>query len=211
MIGLIIKDIINLKKSIMTTLFIILVYSFFSYNTGDMSLLIGMTVFIMTSMSISSMAYDDMAKWDSYALAMPVTRRDIVLSKYLLALIFCIIAVIVSSIFAIIITYVKGDLNSIIDIQEILLIAYTVSLVCLIFISIITPLIFKFGVENARMLMVGAIIVPMGIGYFLVKMGIQPPTLEDLKRLLYISPIILVMVLILSITITYGIYKNKDM
>ena len=84
--GLIIKDIFNLKKGITTTLIMILFYGIFSYNTGNMSMLIGMTVFIMTSLSISSMSYDDMAKWDGYALSMPITRKNIVLSKYILSI-----------------------------------------------------------------------------------------------------------------------------
>ena len=60
--GLIIKDILNLKKSIVVTLIAIFIYGVFSYSTGDMSMIIGMTALIMTSMSISSIAYDDMAK-----------------------------------------------------------------------------------------------------------------------------------------------------
>lgn len=208
--GLIIKDILNLKKSLVTTLIIILLYSLFSLNTGDTDVLIGIAVFITAFMSITSLAYDDMAKWDIYALAMPVTRRDIVLSKYILALIFALTAALVASILSIVISYIRDDLRSVENIQEILLSAYIVLSVCMVFISIIMPLVFKFGVENARILMAGIIIVPMGIGYFLTKMGIQLPSEEQIKILLYASPIIVFLLLILSASITYGIYKKKD-
>lgn len=214
--GLIIKDIFNLKKGITTTLSMIFVYGLISYGTGDMSMLIGMTIFIMTSMAVSSMTYDDMAKWDSYALAMPITRKDIVLGKYILSFLLCIIATIASSIFSVIITYIRGDLINIGNIQEILLIAYIMFLICMVFSSVITPLIFKFGVENARILMIGSVIVPIGIGYLLVKMGVlsssieELPSGEQLKTLLYISPIIIILILIVSILTTYSIYKKKD-
>ena len=208
--GLIIKDILNLRKVVTTTFIMIFVYGFFSYSIGDMSMLIGMTTFIMASMSITSMTYDEMAKWDSYALAMPITRRDIVLSKYILSFLLSITATIISSIFSIIITYLRGDLGSIENIQEIFLIAYIMFLICMVFTSVITPLIFKFGVENARLLTMGSVLIPIGIGYLLIKMGIQLPTFEEFKMMLYISPIALLIVLTISISATYGIYKKKD-
>lgn len=214
--GLIIKDMLNLKKSIGTSLFMIIVFGIISYSSGDMGMLIGVTIFVMTSMSISSMTYDDMAKWDSYALAMPITRRDIVLSKYVLSFLLCIIGTIGSSIIAIFITYIRDDFIRMENIQEIFLIAYIVFVVCMVFTSVIIPLIFKFGVENARILMIGSVLVPMGIGYLLVKIGIlssnieELPSGEELKMLLYIFPIIVVLMLILSMYITYGIYKKKD-
>ena len=133
--GLIIKDIFNLKKGITTTLIMILFYGIFSYNTGNMSMLIGMTVFIMTSMSISSMSYDDMAKWDGYALSMPITRKNIVLSKYILSILLSTIATILSTAFSMVIAYIRGDLVGIDNIQEILLISYVVFLISIFYIS----------------------------------------------------------------------------
>lgn len=208
--GLVIKDILNLKKAITTTLIIILFYGVLSYNTGDMSMLIGMTVLVMTSMTFSSMSYDDMAKWDSYALAMPITRKNIVLSKYILSILLSTIATILSGIFSVAITYIRGDFYGIEKIQEIVLIAYIVFLISIFYISIVMPLIFKFGVENARILMLGSYLIPAGIVYLFYKMGVQLPSEEQLKILLYTSPIILIIVLILSTATTYKIYKNKD-
>ena len=72
------------------------------------------------------------------------------------------------------------------------------------------PLIFKFGVENARILMLGSYLIPAGIVYLFYKMGVQLPSEEQLKILLYTSPLVLILVLILSATTTYKIYKNKD-
>ncbi|NLY45809.1 MAG: ABC-2 transporter permease [Tissierella sp.] len=208
--GLVIKDILNLRKSIFTTLIIIFIYGIFSYSTGDMSMIIGMTALIITSMSVTSITYDYMAKWDSYALAMPITRKEIVLSKYILSMILCIIASIVSGSFSVFITYIRGDLVGIKNIQEIFLTVYIVFLIAMFFISINMPLIFKFGVENARILMLGSYIIPVGIGYLLFKMGLQLPSLEQLKILLYASPIILILILMLSASTTYEIYRRKD-
>lgn len=54
-------------------------------------------VYVLFSVMIpmSAIAYDDKAKWDRYALTMPVSRRDLVISKYLLALAFAGLAVLI--------------------------------------------------------------------------------------------------------------------
>ena len=46
-----------------------------------------------------AMSYDDKSKWDRYALTMPVSRRDMVLSKYLLALAFAAFALLITFLF----------------------------------------------------------------------------------------------------------------
>ena len=109
-----------------------------------------------------------------------------------------------------VIAYIRGDLVGIDNIQEILLISYVVFLISIFYISIVMPLIFKFGVENARVLMLGSYLIPAGIVYLLYKMGVQLPNQQQLKQMLYVSPIVLILVLMLSVLTTYEIYKKKD-
>jgi ABC-2 type transport system permease protein len=208
--GLIIKDLLNLKKGIGTILYLIIIYSFFTYTTGNSGMIIGIIAFLMTSFTITSMSYDDMAKWDSYALAMPISRKNIVLSKYLLSLLLGIIGTILATICAFAIVYIKGDFWGVETILELLLTAYTVFAISIVYISIVIPLVYRFGVEKARILMVGSFILPTGIGYLLYKMGFRLPSIEVLKVMLYLSPLFLVLILILSSYIAYSIYNKKD-
>ena len=46
--------------------------------------------------TITSFSYDALAKWDRYALSLPLTRKDIVAGKYLLSIILCLLATILS-------------------------------------------------------------------------------------------------------------------
>jgi len=95
--GLIIKDILNLKKNLNTLLVLVIFYAFLGYRSGDPSMLIAMIVLLLTMMSITSISYDDLAKWDKYALAMPISRKNIVLSKYILAVLLSISGVVLVS------------------------------------------------------------------------------------------------------------------
>lgn len=88
--------------------------------------------------------------------------------------------------------------------------AYTVFAISIVYISIVIPLVYRFGVEKARILMVGSFILPTGIGYLLYKMGFRLPSIEVLKVMLYLSPLFLVLILILSSYIAYSIYNKKD-
>ncbi|NLN15583.1 MAG: ABC-2 transporter permease [Tissierellia bacterium] len=209
--GLILKDIYNLRRSLNTFIIFILAYSIFSYATGNIAMLMVMSVFLMSSMAISSIVYDDLAKWDIYALTMPVTRRQMVLSKYILQLLLSLISALTAGFCALLVTSLRGDLIGLSTILDISLDAYIAFLASLVYLSVNLPLIYKFGVEHARLLMFGTLFIPIGIIYILDKMGVNLPSLEDLKGLLYLSPLLLGLVLILSISISYRIYRGKEM
>lgn len=204
--GLIIKDILNLRRSFKTTLLIICLFAIYAYGTNNPSYLISMVVLILTMMSITSIAYDDMAKWDRYALAMPISRKDIVISKYVLSILLSIVSVLVSFIVTYILILPRADIS----IKELLLIAYVVFSISLIFVSMILPFIYKFGVEKARIISIGIFAIPTAILFLLHKIELELPDENQLMFLLKISPLILILILFSSGLFSYIIYKNKD-
>ena len=204
--GLIIKDILNLRKNFKTTLLIIGFFVIYAYASNNPSYMISMATLILAMMPITSMAYDDMSKWDRYALAMPISRKDIVGSKYILSILFSILSIIIS--FAI--TYILILPRSDMDINELLLVAYIIFSASLVFISIILPLIYKYGVERTRIISLAVFAFPAMIAFAFYKMGLQPPSKNQLLLLLKLSPIILILILLISGLFSYRIYKNKD-
>ena len=56
---------------------------------------------MMVMLVITSLAYDERSRWDRYALTMPVSRKEMVLSKYLLGLILLTFALLINMIFLI--------------------------------------------------------------------------------------------------------------
>jgi len=204
--GLIIKDLLNLKKNFSAILTLVIFYAFIAYTSEDSSVLIGMITMMLTMMTITSIAYDDLAKWDKYALAMPISRKDIILSKYILLIMLDMIGIAISIVITFIITKLKGS-----DVNYLLIISYSIFAVSLIFGCIILPLIFKFGVEKSRLMMMGVFAVPVAVTYILYKMGLKLPGEEFFCNLLKSSSLLLLVVLFISYTISYTIYKKKDM
>ncbi|HBG2460190.1 TPA: ABC-2 transporter permease, partial [Clostridioides difficile] len=155
--GLILKDLLNLKGNIKFILLFIIMFGFMSsLGDGNINNFIGVIIVLCTTMIVSTFSYDDLNKWDSYVLTMPINRNDIVLSKYLTMLIFSFIGVLVSLIVSVTIGYFKNTLI----LNETLLINALILSISVCFGSLILPLIYKFGTERARLLMILCFLVP---------------------------------------------------
>lgn len=202
MIGLIIKDLINLKKLSKIYLLILLFYFIVSIAGGNQDMFGGMIVMLAVMIPITALSYDEKNKWDRYALTMPLMRGTIVLSKYILGLIFLIAAFTLAFITNIIFTEII--------LYENLMINLTTFSVGIIMISFILPIILKFGVEKGRILMMIVIFTPVAIIVMLPKLGIPAPEQETIEVFLKYLPIAAIITYVLSILVSVSIYKKKE-
>lgn len=204
--GLIIKDLLNLRKHLKTLLLFLVFYGFLSYRNGDSTLLIMMVALFIILLVITSMTEDESAKWDRIALAMPISRKTIVRSKYVLLILLLLTGMIPVIGLAYIMMNIKGTLN----ISKLGISSYTGFAMALLFVAISIPLIYKYGVEKTRMLTFIIVAIPTAIGFIIETVGIPFPNKEQIMILLKISPILLGLFLLASSKISYSIYKNKD-
>lgn len=80
--GFILKDLLVLRKQA-TSLGVILVIYIVSLGfLGSTAFAALFCVLLSGSLMASTVTYDHQARWDTYALALPVTRRQIVAAKY---------------------------------------------------------------------------------------------------------------------------------
>ena len=105
--GLIIKDFLNLRNNIKTMLITILIYLLF-FISYDPSFLSGLLIMIFCLQILSTFSYDEYANWDVFALSLPISRKELVLSKYIVFAIFPIAGTILSEIIVTGICLVKG-------------------------------------------------------------------------------------------------------
>ncbi len=166
--------------------------------------------------SISSFSYDENAETDKYLLSLPISRKDIVLSKYLFVFLNSFIALIIGIFISFIITIiVRGKVNNIGDSLRICLIAFT-SVSFLMGANI--PCIYKWGVEKGRM---QSVIIPalfiFLIGTFGSLLLLLFPELYTNINLLYIfkiSPyiclILNILIYVISYLISYKIFFKKS-
>ena len=200
--GLLFKDIINLKQQAKIYLLIIAIWIAISFANNDNSFFGGLIMIFSILVPISTIAYDEKAKWDRYALTMPVSRKDIVLSKYLLAFCCAAMGAVLSTVVSIIMSK---------DITESLLSSMMFMSLGISVASIVLPIIFKFGVEKGRMLMLAVFLAPTVIGMILSKLNINMTGEYTFEMLSNFSPLIALVVTAISIIISVKIYNSKEL
>lgn len=203
--GLILKDLLNIKRSLKSFLFVIAFYIVFSFTNSDTNFLSGMVILLFSMISISSFSYDNIAKWDKYALSLPISKKDVVLSKYLLAL----ILIFTGAMLSLILNFIIGTYKNLI-MTDIIIINYLIFCAAVIYSGILILLIYKFGVEKSRILIFVVFVIPTAIVFILNFLGFTMPTQIDFDILLKISPIIIIIVYYISFLLSYKIYLNKD-
>ena len=218
--GLLLKDLYvfrnfkgNIIFSILMFIFLITIGSIRSdiFTVGSILFLIffGMN-------SISSFSYDENADSDKYLLSLPITKKDVVLSKYLFVFLNSFISILGGIVASFIITIlVRGKVNNLGDSLRICFLAFT-SVSFLMCANV--PCIYKWGVEKGRM---QSVIIPalfiflLGMfGSLLLLLFPQIYLNVDLLYLFKISPYICLMLNILfyviSYLISYKIFLNKS-
>ena len=201
MSGLLYKDLINLKQQGKLYLLIIGVWLAVSYVQHDVSFFGGMMAVFGALITMTSCAYDEKSGWDKYALAMPVGRRALVWSKYALALLMLVSGLAL---------YTVLSAACRVDMAEYLEQMFAFLSVGCWMISLILPLIFRFGVEKGRVSIMIAFFCPVVI---IGAAGNLPPELsrifvsEAFVRTLQVLGFLL---LPLSAALSMRIYRKKE-
>ncbi len=200
--GLILKDLFNLKKQGKVYILFIAFYSLIAFSTGDSSFL-GVMIFIFcTLLPVTALSYDERAQWDKYGLTMPIDRKDMVISKYILGIICAIIGLVLMLIFS---TILPSDMEGNVSL---LVSLFGASVILL---SIVLPINFKFGVEKGRLLMMLIFFLPAAIIMALAKSNASIPVDKIIDIIPYALPIISVITLIISLGLSIRIYTVKEL
>jgi len=153
--GLILKDLLNLKKQGKIFPLIIVFYMILSVIVDEATFFLGFVVLLCSMVPVTTLAYDEKSKWDKYALTMPVSRKDLVMSKYMLGLLCMLAGVFVTFLFHAVTALVKSQpLDS-----YLLLTLAVLSSMGLLFLSLNLPLIYKFGTEKGRFIYIAVAIL----------------------------------------------------
>ena len=203
--GILYKDFLVLKKQGVIILGCLLLYGIIALFGGDDSSIFSFAVvFLGTMLPVTALAYDEQAKWDKYALSMPVSRTEMVVSKYLLCLIVFAIAEILN--LSVELIQKKG----IIDMDAVLVSLAVLSL-GILYVSVMLPLLFRFGVEKGRLMILLVVFVPVGIFMLLDWAGVSMPKSDtEITALLKILPVVALAALILSVLVSVAIYQKKE-
>ncbi len=202
--GLLIKDLLSIKRQARVYLFLAVLWIVMSTINKDTAFFQGFTVLLCSMMPITALAYDERAHFEKYALTMPLSRKDIVLSKYLLGLICTGVAVIIGSVFEILLSlFIHAQVSPTMPLT-----LSTLFGIGLLFISFTMPIMFKFGTEKGRIVYMAVAVLAVLLPT-LEKKGAFASSAIDV-RMLYFLPVIALVILYLSAQLSIGIYRRKE-
>ncbi|MEL1134738.1 ABC-2 transporter permease [Desulfitobacterium sp. THU1] len=204
--GLIIKDVFALRQQGKILLGLLAFYAFYSIMFENISMLAAMIVLLCVMLPLTTMAYDEKSKWEKYALSMPIERKTIVQSKYLFAIVAELIGVVIVGILSGLIVLFTDEMK----IMEMLIMTLVIGGVGLVFLAIILPILFKFGVEKARFIMLIVVFIPTMLVMMIPHLDIVPPSIQIVKLFGYLSPLIILGLLMFSIKMSIAIYNRKE-
>ena len=201
--GLILKDLFILKSQIRFYMIFILLYGFIALYSGDISFFSSIICVFCLMLPLAAIAYDEKAGWEKYALSMPVNRRDLVLSKYILGILFNFISFVV--------TVLLGMFSDT-SMKETLILSAAFVLAFMVYLAIILPMTFKLGTEKSRIYMLAIVLLPI-IGLILLdRAGFTISIVQGVnwEMLFPILVIAIILLFIASIALSISIYKKKE-
>lgn len=199
--SLLYKDLVNLKQQFRLYVIILAFYVLLGIKSGDASFLGAIMTMFAVMLSITACAYDEKAGWDKYALTMPFGVRELIGSKYLLAL----IGVFVTAGVMLPVNLFAGT-----PLQEALALTASWIAIGLFYTETILPVIFRFGVEKGRIFMIVIAFLPVMILLFFDKGAARFVSSGLFEKALYIAPFVFLLILPLSVWCSYRMYKKKE-
>lgn len=145
--GILLKDLLCIRKNIWVCVFIIAVFGLFSDNAVVFAL------FYSIMLPVNAIAYDERSRFERLLPALPVSSLTYVLSKYLIAYGFIALTAVLS----IALSTVKMHAFAV---PEELPASMAL---CLLATAITLVLIFRFGVEKGRMIYMVSVVVQAGL------------------------------------------------
>lgn len=169
--GLLLKDWYALRGQAGRLFFLIALYIVIGEFSGGVG---SIGILLCAMLPTSCLAYDERAKWDRYALSMPLSVKDLVVSKYLLGYLM-LAAGAALKLLAMALPIGNGS-----DFTSFVL---TIA-VSLLYLALQLPILFKFGVENGR---IGMMIVSGVFAIGIVMIGTATVAQIELALLPYLA------------------------
>lgn len=208
--GLLLKDFCILKKQMKLMVVFVIFYAIWAVAAKMPTMMGTMVILLSIMMPISSMSYDEAGQWYRYAFSLPIPRRTLVLSKYVLGFLVSLGGLVVSAIGNIIVLSLTNWENA----WESWLTIIGFLELGVIFLSIIIPILFKYGVEKGRLFIVVIAVIPSLLvallGSTLKTSGTLMPSAELLQAILYSSPLFTLAIFLISFRISVGICRKKE-
>lgn len=215
MTGLILKDFLILRKTMRTYLLFIVIYGGLAATGVWSPEFISGFIMVMTAMlPMNAFAYDKQAKWDTYALALPVGRTKTVAARYLCVLLLCLFSVVMECVIGVIM-FAAGKLE---DFGAYFITGAVCGLIAVLMNAVMLPFLYKFGPDRARVMLLGVMgVIAAAAALLLVPLGgiawlrsLDEPTPAQAAAIPVIAALAGLALLAVSFLLSRHFYGQKD-
>ena len=211
MIGLLYKEFYTLKRYIRSYSVVFVVFLLASISMKSPVYLQSMLAMCLGMLVLTGMSYDKAYGWDRMVQTLPVKRESIVLSKYVTSVLLNVFSLVFSTVVGMIIsTFVPMGEDAL---SQMLFMAATLMSILMLGYAVIFPIIYKFGVERARIVMAAVFIIPVLLIMNLLE-DVSTELLGWIEENVVVSGILFfglsLLCYIVSYFISVKIYKSKE-
>lgn len=167
-------DWLNLRQSLRSMLFILVVFAFAAFAWSGPMFFIMIVVMLSIMLPATLCASDQAYGWDKLSLSLPILRREVVGSKYLIGL----LANLVLFVLAAALTAVYSVVDPSAPVTDNLLALFCGEIISLLLMGLMLAITFKFGVEKSRYILIAVVWIPILVMAAVVKLNIIPGIVE---------------------------------
>lgn len=208
------SDLLNLRQSVRSILFLVVMFGVLPIFTEDVASLGVLVICLCLTIPFNLFGYGTTGGWDKLKIALPISRTSVIVSKYIIC---TSVITIITGVAAVGIGIYQASAQEYAG--EDLKILLANWLVALLLLVIILPIIVKFGVITARYILIGAVWLPIMVLFFLRENSSIKNLMRTLNRLVGQSSFlpsllvvlgIVLLLYVLSASISIAIYKKKE-
>ncbi|MBS5521605.1 MAG: ABC-2 transporter permease [Clostridiales bacterium] len=157
--GLLLKDFYNMKDNMGATIVTAICFGLLFIVNGNPAMFVLAVALAGGSLASTCIKIDEMAKWGKYEITTPVSRKMIVVEKYLLLFLVTLAGLILGTIGSVL----AGTLMHDLDVQKLLLYISVGFSLALVSGGLITLCIFKFGLIKSDTVITICYLIPVGL------------------------------------------------
>ena len=202
--ALLYKDVRILMHQSWLLLGLVMLFVIMSAALPDFSIFLAYAPLVLTSLAVSTLSYDERSGWLSYADTMPYGRGMVVLEKYVLALLGCFAATVLTVCIHLAFGIARGDFQ----IVELLFQMVVILATGLLYGAILLPLHFKFGAEKSNIVYILVLVVMMIAVNWIPMPGIVLMDLGIIALLIFLAA---VGILSASYFLSVRIYRKRGL
>lgn len=207
--GLIKKDLLVVKSNAKILFILLVALSLLAIKDNSSDILVIMPIFSIM-MFVSTFSYDEFNKFNTYVSTLPNGRKEAVKAKYISTFIVILFLLVVSFLLALGVGYSNKSL----DMSNIISTLVGSVFACVFVVSLLYPLMYKYGAMNGRLIIFGLVIGISMIGSVLSKIVNLEKVInyfDSLGNLFFvITMVVSLLIIIISYFISVKIYKNKE-